>query len=325
MHLKRFGPILLAAALSALPAAATRAQPGPAASEHRVTCARECLSGFAERFLYAITNGDATAVPLAPDVRYTENGAELAIGDALWATADELGENRLIFTDPVSGGIQLYAAVVESGLPSFLAARLRVENRQITEIETSVLRREADDPATGTFALDRPIWTQNVPESQRVSRQALIDIADSYFEGITQGRGDVTPFHDDCVRFENGNQMTLSTAEDANPVMRMSCQEQFAAGMLVIVTSISHRRYLVIDEEAQVASAIVTFDHRGDLGSVPMPRGREVTPSAPFNRPFSFLIFESFKIIDGRIRQIEATVHRVPYRMHPGWPEAGSG
>ena len=64
----------------------------------------------------------------------------------------------------------------------------------------------------------------------------------------------------------------------------------------------------------------MTFDHRGNLESVPMARGRTVTPNGPFARPFSFLIFESFKIVDGRIRQIEATVHSVPYRMHPGWP-----
>jgi hypothetical protein len=166
-------------------------------------CGSDCLQEFAERFLFALTNGKPAAVPLAPDVRYTENGSVLAIGDALWATAQGLGANKLVFTDPASGGIQLYAAV---------------------------------------------------------------------------------------------------------------------AGMLVIVTSISHRRYLVVDEENQVVSAIATFDHRGNLSSVPMPRGRTVTPSGPFARPFSFLIFESFKLIDGRIRQIEATVHSVPYRMHPGWP-----
>jgi hypothetical protein len=102
--------------------------------------------------------------------------------------------------------------------------------------------------------------------------------------------------------------------------MRMSCQEQFAAGMLVIVTSVSNRRYLVVDEDEQIVSAIVTFDHRGNLESVPMARGRAVTPNGPFARPFSFLIFESFKVVDGKIRQIEATVFSVPYRMHPGWP-----
>jgi hypothetical protein len=322
MRLEHSIPVRLAALLCALLGCATAIAQTPAtASRYRVVCGHDCLEEFAERYLYGLTNGDVSAVPLAPNVRYTENGAELAIGDALWATAEGLGENKVVFTDPDSGGIQLYAAVVENGLPSMLAARLKVENRQITEIETPVLRRMADDPAMASFAVPRPIWKQEVPAGRRVSRQALIDIADSYFEGITQGRGDVTPFDPMCTRFENGGQMTLSTAENANPVMRMSCQEQFAAGMLVIVTSISHRRYLVVDEDGQMVGAIVTFDHRGNLDSVPMPRGRTVTPNGPFARPFSFLIFEAFKVIDGKIRQIEATVFSVPYRMNPGWPD----
>lgn len=315
-------PALTAAVLS-LPALAA-AQPAasgaaPHGTPHKVVCGDECLREFTERFLHAITSGDASAAPLAPNVRYTENGVELAIGDALWATSDGLGENQLVFTDPATGGVHLYAAVVESGLPSMLAARIKVENRQISEIETTVLRRDADDPSMSSFAADRPIWRQEVPADRRVSRQALIDIADSYFEGITQSRGDLTPLHDDCTRFENGNQMTL--VEDApNPVQGMSCREQFDTGRLVIVTSVSNRRYPVVDEANQVVSAIATFDHRGDLGAVPMERGRSYTPQGPFSRPFSFLIFESFKVIDGEIRQIEATVLQVPYRMDPGWP-----
>jgi hypothetical protein len=297
------------------------AQAPERSSQFEVVCGHDCLEEFAERFLFGLTHRDASAVPLAPNVRYTENGAVLAIGDALWATAQALGDNKLVFTDPSSGGVMLYAAITESGLPSMLAARLKVENRQITEIETSVLRRNADDAAMKSFAVDRPIWHQQVAASKRVSRRALIDIANSYFEGITQGRGDITPFDPMCTRFENGGQMVLRTDEGANPVMRMSCQQQFAAGMLVIVTSVSHRRYLVVDEDDQIVSAIVTFDHRGNLESVPMPRGRTVKPNGPFNRPFSFLIFETFKIVDGKIRQIEATVFGVPYRMNPGWPD----
>ncbi len=322
MRLERSIRAGIAAVFGVLAVCSPAAAQGPvaAASRFKVVCGHDCLAEFAERFLAALTSGDATKVPLAPGVRYTENGQVLAIGDALWATSDRLGTNTLVFTDPASGGIQLYAAVVESGLPSMLAARLKVEHRQISEIETSVLRRNADDPAMAAFALDRPIWRQEVPSDRRVPRQALIDIADSYFEGITQGRGDITPFDAACTRFENGGQMTLRTEPGGNAVMRMSCQEQFAAGMLVIVTSVSHRRYLVVDEDTQVVSAIVTFDHRGNLESVPMPRGRTVKPAGQFARPFSFLIFESFKVIDGKIRQIEATVHSVPYRMHPGWP-----
>lgn len=296
------------------------AQPGTPPSEYRVVCGKDCLNQFAERFLDAVANRQPSRVPLAPNVRYTENGVHLAIGDALWATADALGENKLIFTDPESGGIHLYAGIVEAGLPSMLAARLKVEDRHITEIETTVVRRNADDPAMARFAVDRPIWFEPVPEGQRVSREALIDIADSYFEGITQARGDITPFDDACTRFENGGQMTLATEVTVSPVQRMTCQEQFEAGMLIIVTSISNRSYLVIDEENQVASAVATFDHRGNFDAVPFGNPNNVTPAGQFSRPFSFLIFESFKIVDGKIRQIEATVLGVPYKMHPGWP-----
>ncbi len=316
-----FGPTALGQAPSATrPGATSSAAVAAASSTYKVVCGHECLEEFADRFLSALTHRDASAAPLAPTVRYTENGQPLAIGDALWATAQGLGANKLVVTDPASGGIQIYAGLVESGLPSMLAARLKVENRQITEIETSVLRRNADDAAMSQFAVARPIWQQAVAPGRRLSRQQLADVADSYFEGITQGRGDITPLDPMCTRFENGGQMTLNTDAGANPVMKMGCQAQFAAGMLVIVTSVSHRRYLVIDEDNQIVSAIVTFDHRGNLEAVPMERGRAVKPQGAYARPFSFLIFETFKVIDGRIRQVEATVFNVPYRMDPGWP-----
>jgi len=256
---------------------------------------------------------------MGPQVRYTENGTALALGDALWATASALGDNKLIFTDPATGGIVIYATLLENGLPSMLSARLKVQNRQITEIETSVLRRNEGDSSMETFALQRPIWFEEVPDGQRVSRQALIDIADSYFEGITQGRGDITPFHDECIRFENGGQMTSRTDDNAGEIQRMGCQQQFHTGMLVIVTSASNRRYPVVDEDNQIVFAVTTFDHQGTVDTVPMRTGGTYTASGLFRRPFSFLILESFKIIDGKIRQVEATVLRVPYRMHPGW------
>ena len=159
-------PLLLAGGML-LAASLAQAQPSAPASEYRVVCDDTCLRQFADRYLDALANRQPSRVPLAADVRFTENGAELAIGDALWATADALGENRLVFTDPASGGIHLYAAMVENGQPSMLAARLKVEDREITEIETSVLRRNANDAAMASFAVDRPIWSETVPANRR--------------------------------------------------------------------------------------------------------------------------------------------------------------
>ena len=302
-----------------LAATQVTAQSASDPSRFRVTCDRACLEQFADRFLEALTSRQPSRAPMAPNVRFTENGSHLAIGDGVWSTADGLSDNQLVFTDPDSGGIMLYAGISEAGLPSMLAARLQVENRHITEIETSVLRRDGNDAAMASFAVNRPIWAAEVPANQRVSRTALIDIADSYFEGITQARGDVTPFDDGCVRFENGGQMTLSDSPSISDVQRMSCQEQFEAGMLIIVTSVSNRRYQVVDEENQLVTAVATFDHRGNLDAVPFGNPNGVEPAGQFSRPFSFLIFETWKVIDGKIRQIEATVLQVPYKMHPGW------
>jgi len=39
----------------------------------------------------------------------------------------------------------------------------------------------------------------------------------------------------------------------------------------------------------------------------------------PFDRPYSFLIFELFRVKDDKIRQIEAVLTAVPYYMPSPW------
>ena len=43
------------------------------------------------------------------------------------------------------------------------------------------------------------------------------------------------------------------------------------------------------------------------------------TIGPPFDRPYTFLIFELFKIKNGKIRQIEAVLDTVPYYMPSPW------
>src|SRR5688500_6443015 len=79
------------ASQSATEAASASAAPqGPA-------CDRQCLTGIADQFLTALAARNAAALPLAEQVRYTENGQELALTDGLWGTAGEVGKYRQIF------------------------------------------------------------------------------------------------------------------------------------------------------------------------------------------------------------------------------------
>jgi len=44
----------------------------------------------------------------------------------------------------------------------------------------------------------------------------------------------------------------------------------------------------------------------------------QVDVSRRFRQPFSFYIAEVFKVVDGKIRQIEAVLTTVPYQMESG-------
>ncbi|HVL90229.1 MAG TPA: hypothetical protein VM841_08355, partial [Actinomycetota bacterium] len=111
-------------------------------------CDRACLEGFVDRYLDALVARDPARLPLAANVRFTENGVRLNVGDAQWKTVIGKGSYRLFVTDPEAGQVTFIGTVVEEartpgGSPTAIALRLKVENRQIAEIETLMIRSTA--------------------------------------------------------------------------------------------------------------------------------------------------------------------------------------
>ena len=125
-----------------------RAQDGSGA------CDRACLEGFVDKYLDAVIAHDPKQLPLARDVKFTENGVRLAVGDAHWKTVTGKGTYRLFVTDAEAGQVAFIGTIREEargpeGSPSALALRLKVRNRQITEIETLVIRSTIAQNAPG--------------------------------------------------------------------------------------------------------------------------------------------------------------------------------
>lgn len=85
------------------------AQPAMAAT----TCDRACLEGFVDRYLDAVLAHNPALVPLAPGVRYTEDGQQLAIGDGLWRTMHAKGHYRLFVADPRAGEVAFFGTIEE--------------------------------------------------------------------------------------------------------------------------------------------------------------------------------------------------------------------
>ena len=305
------------------------------ASAQQGECDRACLEGFVDRYLDAMIDDDVDAVPFAESARFTEHGQQLELGDGLWNTMKSKGTYRFFVPDVEAGQVAFIGTINEDHrdpaleTPAVIALRLKIEDGEITEAEQQVVRNEEAARRIEALGGPDPLFLEAVPENERMSRRELIEIANMYFTGMQQndGKGEY-PFADDCNRIENGSQATNAptppgqTRPDPKTATgysgQWSCREQFESGLLHFVNRIRDRRFVAVDRERGNVFSFVFFDHSGgDSRTFQTPDGRTIT-AGPV-QPWTWYIAEAFKITDGQIRRIEATLDRVPYGMSSGW------
>ena len=322
-------------------------------------CDRACLQGFVDRYLDAWIARDPKQLPLAPNVKFTENGQRLELGDGSWNVSVGKGKYRLWVPDTQTGQVALITTVTEEGanpqqtVASMLALRLKVVNQQISEVEALFVRpatggggggggaRGAAAPAVPpairleTLGTPNSLFLQPIPVAERMSRENLIAVSNMYFTGMQKndGLGDY-PFTDDCDRFENASQTTNvptqpgATRPDPKTANTYSsqwgCMEQFKSGLIHFVTRIRDRRFVAVDPEYGLTFSFVFFDHMaGKTRTYKRSDGREITggPTAPF----TWEIAELFRVEKGKIRRIEAILVQSPYGQQSGWSSYEEG
>jgi hypothetical protein len=220
-------------------------------------------------------------------------------------------------------------AMVKEGALVLIAVRLKVDNRQISEIETFVVRSERAAQNVEKLRTPHHVFLEPIPPAERMSREDLIKTANMYFSGmqLNDGKG-VYPFTDDCDRYENGSQSTNAPtpAGETRPDPKTSssysgqwgCREQFESGLIHFVTRIRDRRFVAVDQERGLVFSFIFFDHAaGDTRHFQAPGGRSVTAGP--TTPWTWELAEMFRIEKGKIRRIEAILERAPYGMGSGW------
>jgi hypothetical protein len=314
-----FGAMLgCAPANGAVASAAGAALAAPAATANN--CDRACLNGFVDKFLAALLAHDPSKLPHSASVKYSENNVTLQLGDGLWATADGLGTYKLYIDDPESGEVGYYGVIDENHTPDILGARLKVVNHKVTEIEVLVARKQSANSAfPNPDALkEKPIFYEDVPPSERPTRAKMIALANGYFDTIQKNTGKIyTSFSPECQRVENG----VITANNPNGtgVAKMGCEAQLKTGLLRFVTRCRDRRFVVVDQQKGLVLVNGFFDHAGTDDTFKLVDGTTYHVRAPFDRPYSFVMFELFKIDHAQLRQIEAVIVTVPYHMPTPW------
>jgi hypothetical protein len=305
---------------------------GSASAARNAGCDRACLTKAMTQYLAALAAHDPGRLRTTPDVRFTEDGAPMKLGDGLWATNGGLGPFRLDFDDPVRGEAGALVTVKENGAIALMALRLKVVGGRIEQVE-SVLARKGELQSLQTDLLQEPlpIFTEDVPAGRRSSRAELTRITNLYFDAIEQADGSIVPFARDGFRIENGTR-TCNNPEPvtggANPdfakLRAMACADQLSTKIFTYIKSVRPRRIEVVDTQKGLAIAFVRFQHPGNVLFVDTPaNGRVSQEHNPWAiRPTSALIAELFKIEDHKIQRVMAVITNVPYRMPTGWERA---
>ncbi len=160
--------------------------------------------------------------------------------------------------------------IEEKKKPTIASIRLKVENGKITEIDHLVIHSNGNALNTNMSKV-RPALIERLPKLERVPRDQMQKIANSYYEAIIHNNGKVAPFADECQRRENGgisandqSQTPEEAAKDDFSVFRkMTCRDQLSTGVMSYIKDINNRRIFAVDEEMGLVFAYSIFRHDG--------------------------------------------------------------
>jgi hypothetical protein len=276
----------------------------PLAAQSAGDCDRACLAGVMTAYLDSLVAHDPKKAPLAANARFTEDAKELRVGEGLWKTASKVRPFRTDFLDVATGTAATHAVVEENGMPVLLAARLKVDGRRITEVETIVVRSREEGALFAPEALAQPsaAMVTAPPAAARMPRDAMAEIALRYPGGLKIGsfeKSDV-PFAPNAYRLENGVRM-------AGP------------GCTFRPPSCENMRGQQIPTLAGIVAHVVAVDEQNGTVLLWMDFGPGSLPGPPNAAPRSLVTFEAFKVYGGQVHAVEAVFEGMPPNTPSGW------
>ena len=250
-------------------------------------------------YLSALVAHDPKALPLAANVRFTEDTVEMPLGEGLWKTASGLGTFRQDIIDVRAGVAGTHVVMQEKGAPVLFQVRLKVASGKISEIDTTVVRNQTEGMIYKPDQLKEASPAMNIiPDgSQRNTREEMTRLALLYPAGLKVGsfvKVDAQ-FADDAYRFENGQIM-------AGP----KCT--FMPGC----TNIREQRLPTL---AGIVARVAAVDEEQGIVWLRMSFG----PGALMGREGTLMVWEMFKIYGGKIHAVEAFMKAAPVGTPFGW------
>ena len=259
-------------------------------------CTRYSLNGMADTFFAALEAHNPSGVPLAKNVRYTENGIDVPIGKGVWETIVKTTFKRgMADTEKCGTHTQAIIDEKDNPKPTLYGVRLKADGGKISEIEAIVVRGEQVLDVPAILATKDQDWEEILPPEQRSSRLAMMAAADDYFELFVKEKkrkvSDLA-YSGFCDRWENGAVTTKGGMNQDVIMPRHDCSPEGFADM----TDTHGPRRFLVDEETGVVVAYVLFNG--------------IWPD-----------FHMFKMNNGRVVWIQAYFEYGKEYKTTGWPD----
>lgn len=264
------------------------------------TCDRACFTDLIGRYVDAVVAHDPSKLPLAGNVRFTEDSKALELGEGLWKTVTAKGQFRQDYLDTTKQVAATHVHLYEGKDQVLYSVLLHVKDRKIAGIETLVQRITPESRFQPT-ELGKPIRGMNdpVPAGKRQSRESMIRTALTYPEGLRIGNftDGGTPFAPETYRVENG----VITA--GSGCGRADCG-MYSQNIILhpgVIASVA-----AVDEENGVVLLWMNFGHTGSA----------------YGEGNALVTFEAFKVWGGQIHAINAFFRPLPVATARFWPSA---
>jgi len=270
-----------------------------AAQATKTSCDRECLSGMVTKYLDALVAHKPEALPVAANVRFTEDCKEMKLGEGIWKRITRLQGYRRDILDVRQGVAVSFLVVEEAGQPVLYVVRLKIADKKISEIESMAVHGQKEGMLFNTQNLQTASKTMTtVPDkAQMNSREEMIKAAVTYPAGLKAGsfvKVD-SPMVPDAYRYENGQLMAGPGCTFFPGCNNMKTQT------IPTLSGITHR-VIAVDEELGVVAVRMNFG-----------------PGSTFQGGGELDVWHSFKIYGGQIHAAEAYCKVVPAGTKSGW------
>lgn len=288
---------------------------------------RNELVSLMDKYLYALAKHDPSGIPFSKDVKLIENTEPIKIGEGLWKTATGgPSDFRIYIADTTARQVAFMGVISEKNNPAIVAVRLKIANGKISEIDHLVVHSNGA-PLNPNMSKVRPGLVEPVDPSERVPREEMLRIANSYYEAIIRDDGTIAPFADESQRRENGgitaNDQTQTPEEaakdDFSVYRKMKCSDQLSTGVMSYITDINRRRFIAVDEKMGLVFAFSIFVHNGEPKIMKITGVPGITERANKWGPFDLPAAHVFKIRNGKIYEIEAIGYIAQHGIRNGW------